>query len=138
MPMLDIFQHYGHERFDELLELKVIHIYDKLFLSKCGEEEDDDDDLDLLCKLIDQSTVLEELHFSNDNYILLYVGELEDSIAKNTALKLPLGLPEKLADAIAKNKTIKVLNLFDNRILTEEVKQFADALKEIIHLRNYI
>jgi len=130
MPMLDIFEHYGYERFDELLELKVIHIYDKLFLSNYDDDDEEEDKyLDLLYKLIDQSTVLEELHF-NENYILLYDGEIEDSIAKNTALKLPLTLSEKFVKKIAKSKTIKVLNLYDNRIDDEVVKHLADALKE--------
>jgi len=68
-----------------------------------------DDDLDILCKVIVQSTALEELHLHCNKLTL------DDG---------------KLANAIAKNTTLKVLWLSDNSINLQGVRHLANALKQ--------
>ena len=79
-----------------------------------------DDDLDILIKVIEESTVLEELYL-NYNELTLADGNLTNAIANNT--------------------TLRKLSLFDNDISSEGIKHLADALKEsntlqILYLHN--
>lgn len=87
------------------LELDELVKQDVIFL---GNEGLKDDDLDVLITVIGQSTVLEKLY--------LYSNKL--TLADG-----------KLAAAIAKNKTLKVLDLRENNIGPDEVKYLAAALK---------
>jgi len=95
-----------------------------------------DDGLDILYKVIGESTVLEALSLSNNN-LTLSDGKLADAIAKNTTLKelnlrrnkINLKGIEQLADALKENnKTIVVLYLGDNNIGDEGAKCIADVL----------
>ena len=86
--------------FNELVKQKDIRLFNRGLR---------DDDLDPLIKVIEQSTVLEELDLSC-NELTLADG--------------------KLAHAIAKNKTIKLLDLQHNNISSQGIKLLADALKE--------
>ena len=83
----------------ELIKQKIIDL---------GDIDLIDDDLDEVIKTIEQNTVLEKLGLG-DNKLTLADG--------------------KLANAIAKNTTLKVLDLHNNKILPEGMKQLADALK---------
>ena len=95
-----------------------------------------DDGLDILYKVIGESTVLEALSLSN-NQLTLSDGKLANAIAKNTTLKelnlrrnkINLKGIEQLADALKENnKTIVVLYLGDNNIGDEGDKCIADVL----------
>ena len=96
----------------------------------------DDNDLDILYKVIGESTVLEALSLSN-NQLTLSDGKLANAIAKNTTLKelnlrrnkINLKGIEQLADALKENnKSIVVLYLGDNNIGDEGAKCIADVL----------
>lgn len=67
-----------------------------------------DSDLDLICEVISESQVVEELILSSN--------------------RLTLG-SEKFADALAHNKTLRVLHLDQNRISAEGIKRLAAVLK---------
>ena len=95
-----------------------------------------DDDLDVLYKVIGESTVLEALSLSN-NQLTLSDGKLANAIAKNTTLKelnlrrnkINLKGIKHLADALNENnKTIEVLYLGDNNIGDEGARCIADML----------
>jgi len=97
--------------YDELIKQKDVKLSNK------GSQ---DDALDVLYKVIEQSTVLEILWLSY-NKLTLADG--------------------KLASAIAKSKTIKELFLSDNNISDEGTKYLADSLKknnslQILYLHN--
>jgi len=70
------------------------------------------DKLDVLVKVIKQSTILEELDLQYNN-----IGE------KQSDFKL-------FANAIAKNRTLKVLSLFGNSMCYRRAEYLADALKK--------
>jgi len=86
--------------FDKLVKKETINLKGKGL---------SDDDLDVLIQVIEQSTVLVALSLS-DNQLTLSDG--------------------KLANAIAKNKSIKRLDLFNNKISHQGIKHLADALKQ--------
>ena len=97
-----------------------------------------DDDLDILYKVIVESTVLEALSLSN-NQLTLSDGKLANAIAKNTSLKelnlrrnkINLKGIEQLADAlkdINNNTALEVLYLGDNNIGDEGARCIADML----------
>ena len=97
--------------YDELIKKKEIHLEDRgLF----------DDDLDVLIKVIEQSTVLEKLYLDNRYWI----EEIEENRNK---LTLADG---KFAKAIAKNTTLKKLSLSYNNISLQGIELLANALKE--------
>ena len=74
-------------------------------------------DLDTLVKVIEQSTILKELDLSRCNLTLH-----DDSYS--------LAKKGNIAKAIAKNTTIKVLNLSHNMISLQGMKNLAAAIKE--------
>lgn len=86
--------------FDKLIKQKHIDLSHKGL---------NDDDLDVLYKVIEESTVLEWLDLSDNNLTL------DDGV---------------LTDAVANNATIKVLNLTNNNIGLQGIKLFADVLKK--------
>jgi len=86
---------------DELVKQDVINLSYKYSLSN--------DDLDVLCPAIEKSTVLKKLSLTHNNLTLA---------------------DGKLAAAIAKNKSIKVLSLDTNSINSEGAKHLAAALKK--------
>jgi len=85
--------------FDELIKQKFIDLYHKGLV---------DNDLAVLVNVIEQSTVLE----------VLGLGWNEVTLSDG-----------KLANAIAKNTTLKELNLYNNNISQEGVRHLANALK---------
>lgn len=87
-------------KFDELVKQKIIYLREGL----------SDDDLDILYKVVEQSIFLERLYLSDNNKLTLADG--------------------KLANAIAKNTTIKVLHLSNIKISDEGIKHLTDALEE--------
>ena len=86
--------------FDELIKQNFIDLEDKGLR---------DNDLDVLIKVIEQSTVLETLNLRNNNLTLA---------------------DGKLAKTIAKNTTLKKLYIYNNNIGPEGIKLLADALKK--------
>ena len=125
--------------FDELVKQEIINLKFKGLR---------DDDLDILYKVIEQSTVLEELNLSL-NYLTLADGKLANAIAKNTTLKelyifknniSQQGI-KHLANALKENNTLEVLSLACNNIGDEGAKCIAEVLAgnktlQWIHLGN--
>ena len=94
-----------------------------------------DDDLEVIYKVIEQSTDLEELRLM-DNELTLANGKLATAIAKNTTIKV-LDLQHNnisyqgiklLADTLKENKTITHLSLGNNNIGDEGAEYIADML----------
>jgi len=118
--------------FEKLVKQKTIDLRNNIHL--CG------DDLDVLMKVIKQSTVLEELDLECNN-LTLADGKLANAIATNTTLKV-LGLykncinpqgTKHLADALKKNNTtLEVLSLGGNNIGDEGAKYIANMLAVLI------
>jgi len=107
-------------------------IKEKVCLEKKGLQ---DDDLDALCKVIVKSTFLHELSLRG-NKLTLSNGKLADAIAKNTTLKklslqnnniAPEGV-KLLADVLKRNNTLQILYLTGNNIGAEGAKDLADML----------
>ena len=118
---------------DELGKQKIIDLPKLSFMK--GWEDLRDDDLDDLIKVIEQSTVLERLNLSGNN-LTLADGKLAKAIAKNTSLKV-LSLhnnnigtkgAKHLADILKKNNTLEVLGLNSNHIGNTGAKFIADML----------
>ena len=114
---------------DELVKQDVINLSYKYSLSN--------DDLDVLCPAIEKSTVLHTLKLGlGDNKLTLADGKLANAIAKNTTLKVldlhnnkivPEGM-KQLADALKKNNTLQELDLSKNKIGGEGAGYIADML----------
>ena len=124
-------QDRGMLNFDVLVKQKFINLSDRgLF----------DGDLDhVLYQVIEQSTVLEDLWLEGNN-LTLDDGKLANAIAKNTTLKKlyiynnnigPEGI-KLLADALKKNhtNTLEGLYLYDNIIGDEGAKYIAKMLAD--------
>ena len=109
-----------------------------------------DDDLDVLIEAIKQNAVFTRLSLRNyteeyrkimlllpyRNKLTLADGKLADAIAKNTTLKSlwlggnnidPEGI-KHLANALKVNNTLQILHLYNNNIGDEEAKYIADML----------
>ena len=98
-----------------------------------------DDDLDILYKVIEQSTALEHLDLSY-NRLTLSDGKLANAMAKNTTLQV-IGLGgnnigvngvKHLANALKKNYTLQILDLgFNNNSIGDEgARCIADMLAD--------
>jgi len=104
-------------KFDELIKQEAINFRKLIGFNYQPGRGLGAGDLDTLVKVIEQSTVLQELDLSWCNLTLH-----DDSYS--------LAKKGNIAKAIAKNTTIKVLNLSHNMISLQGVKNLAAAIKE--------
>ena len=123
-------------KFDDLVTKKDIYLLGKHLR---------DEDLDVLVDVLQKSDVLEELSLIN-NQLTLADGKFTDALANNRSLKI-LWLDmnkigdegaKRLADALKVNDTLKRLHLGFNEIGAEGAKHFANALMENVTLEGIV
>lgn len=101
---------------------------------RCKELQDDD--LDVVIRVLQESTILEEIYLYG-NRITLADGKFTDALANNNNLRVlylhqnqigPEGA-EQLASAITVNKTLRVLRLHNNLLGDGGIQRLASALQ---------
>lgn len=108
---------------------------DELEVINRGNYDLNDDDLDRFIKVIEQSKVLKTLNLS-DNELTLADRKLTNAIAKNTTLKrldlsnnnINIEGVKHLANILKENKTLQEINLAGNNIGDKGAKCLADML----------